>query len=155
MRRRAADIETDDAVVPDPEDQDLGGLVRPALGHVLDDPEGVEEGIDDVDDEQKKAGRRQQRKGDPPEPAARAGAVEGGGFEQGFRDRLQSGEKEQKIVADLLPGGGEDHQQQGLAAVEQKIPVDADARRSAEPTMPKLGLNRNSHSTPAIAGAIA
>ena len=57
--RRAAEVEPDDAVVPDLVDEDLGRLGGAALGHVVDDPEGVEKGINDVDDEQEKAGRRQ------------------------------------------------------------------------------------------------
>src|SRR6266851_2801673 len=47
LRRRAAEIEADDAVVPDLVDEDLGRLGGSALGHVVDDAEGVEEGIDD------------------------------------------------------------------------------------------------------------
>src|SRR5712692_7656379 len=76
LRRRAAEVEADDAVVPDLVDEDLGRLCRTALGYVVDDPERVEKRIDDVDDEEEEAGRRQQRKDDRPEPAAWAGAVD-------------------------------------------------------------------------------
>src|ERR1700687_269183 len=49
--RRAAEVEADNAVVPDLVDEDFGRLCRAALGHVVDDPERVEKCIDDVDDE--------------------------------------------------------------------------------------------------------
>src|SRR6266581_9242411 len=83
LRRRAAEIEPDHAVVPDLVDEDLGRLGGAALRHVMDDPEGVEKRIDDVDDEQEKAGWRQERKDDRPEPPARAGAVDRRGLDQG------------------------------------------------------------------------
>src|SRR6516165_10157255 len=54
LRGRAAEIETDHTVVPDPVNEDLGHPCRAPLGHVVDDPEGVEEGIDDVDHQQEK-----------------------------------------------------------------------------------------------------
>src|SRR5713101_1287801 len=101
LRRRAAEIEADDAVVPDLVDEDLGRLRRTALGHVVDDPERVEKRIDDVDDEQEKAGRRQERKDDRPEPPARAGAVDRRGFDERQWDRLEPGQEKQEIIADL------------------------------------------------------
>src|SRR5689334_21565244 len=55
LRRRAAEIEPDHAVVPDFIDKNLGRLRRAALRHVVNDPERVEERVDDVDDEEKKA----------------------------------------------------------------------------------------------------
>jgi len=130
LRRRAAEIEADDAVVPHLVNEDLGRFGRPALGHVVDDAEGVEEGVDDIDHQEKEARRRQQREDDRPEPAAGRSAIDGRGFEQCFWDRLQPGEEEQKIIADLLPGGGKDHQQQGLPAVQDIVPVDAGAAQT-------------------------
>jgi hypothetical protein len=58
------------------------------------------------------------------------GAVDCRSFDQYLRYRLQSCEKEQEIITDLLPSGGEDDQQQRLVAVQQVIPVDA---RAAQP----------------------
>ena len=50
-----------------------------------------------------------------------------------LRDRLEAGDEEQEIVADLLPGGGADDQRHGLVAVEQRIPGDAElAQRPGE-----------------------
>src|SRR2546421_11877637 len=43
LRRRAAEIEPDDAVVPDLVDEYLGCLGGAPLGDVVDHPEGVEE----------------------------------------------------------------------------------------------------------------
>src|SRR3546814_7476738 len=39
---------------------------------------------------------------------------------------LQPGDEEEEVVADLLPGGGQDHQRHRLAAVEQRVPADAE-----------------------------
>jgi hypothetical protein len=35
-----------------------------------------------------------------------------------------------KIITDLLPGGGKGHQQQGLTAVQEVVPVDAGAAQT-------------------------
>src|SRR5215471_14375837 len=51
LRRRAAEVEPDDAVVPDLVDEDFGRLRRAALGYVVDDAERVEKRVDDVDDD--------------------------------------------------------------------------------------------------------
>ena len=59
------------------------------------------------------------------------GAVDGGGLDHRFRDRLQPGQEEQEIVADLLPGGGQHHQRHGVVAVEQRVPVDAERAQAA------------------------
>jgi hypothetical protein len=40
---------------------------------------------------------------------------------------LKAGEKEQEVVADLLPDRGDDDEHQRLVAVQQVIPVDAGA----------------------------
>ena len=63
---------------------------------------------------------------DGPEPLERAGPVDGCRFDQRTRNRLQSGEKEQEVVADLLPRGGQDDQDHGVGAVEVVVPVVAD-----------------------------
>ena len=44
-----------------------------------------------------------------------------------FGNRLQAGEEEQEVVADLLPDRGDHDQQHRLVPSEQVIPVDADA----------------------------
>src|SRR5712692_5679081 len=75
-------------------------------GDRIDDAERVEEGVDDVDDQQKEGCRRQQRKHDGPESPHRAGAVNCAGLDDAFGDRLQPCQKEQKIIGDLLPYRG-------------------------------------------------
>src|SRR5256885_10024243 len=85
LRRRAAEIEPDHAVVPDLVDKDFGRLGGAALRHVMDDPEGVEERVDDIDDEQEEARGRQPGEDNRPETAARAGAVDRRGLEQRWR----------------------------------------------------------------------
>src|SRR5215472_16909744 len=88
LRRRAAEIKADDAVVPDLVDEDLGRPSRTALGYVVDDPDGVEEGIDDVDHQRKKAGGSEQWKDDPPKSTTGAGPVDCSGLDQSLWDRL-------------------------------------------------------------------
>ncbi len=44
-----------------------------------------------------------------------------------LRDRLQAGQEEQEIVADLVPPRGDHHPQQGLIAVDHVVEFDADA----------------------------
>jgi hypothetical protein len=75
----------------------------------MDHAERVEERIDDVDDQQEEARSATAAEEDHgPEAPPRARAVDRRGLEQRFRDRLQPGEEEQEIVADLLPGRGDD-----------------------------------------------
>jgi hypothetical protein len=59
LRGRPAEIESDNTVIPDLVDEDLGSPRRTALGDVLNDPEGVEKSLHDIDNKQKKAGRCQ------------------------------------------------------------------------------------------------
>ena len=73
----------------------------------VDDAEGVEERVDDVDDEQEERGRREQRKHDREEAPHRSGAVDRRRLDQRFRNRLQPGEEEQEVVADLFPDRGD------------------------------------------------
>src|SRR5256885_3799065 len=54
---------------------------------------GVEEGIDDVDDQQEEGGRRKERKDDGPEAPHRPGAVDRRRFDERARDRLQRSEE--------------------------------------------------------------
>ena len=65
---------TDEAVRIDLVDQDGGCLLRAARGDGVDDAEGLKEGIDDVDHQEKEGGWRQQRQRNVPEnmPAVRA-----------------------------------------------------------------------------------
>lgn len=120
----------------------------------VDDAERVEEHVDDVHHQQKEHGRRQQRKDDGPEPAQGTGAVNGGGFQHAFRNRLKPGEEEQEVVGNLLPDRGHHNEGHGVIAVEQRIPVKAEgAQRRA--SVPSEGWNMKIHSTPAIAGATA
>ena len=102
-RRRDAELQVDEAVVVDLVDQRLGRLARAAAGDGVDDAERVEEGVDGVDDEQEEGRRREQREDDRPEALRRAGAVDRRRLDQRLRDRLQAGDEEQEIVADLLP----------------------------------------------------
>jgi hypothetical protein len=82
-----------------------------------------------------------------------AGAVDGGGLDQGFGDRLHAGEEEEEVVGDLLPGGGEDHQQHGLIAVDLVVPGDPgtaqppgdDADRGVEEEEPEDAGNGRGH----------
>ena len=57
----------------------------------------------------------------------RTGAVDGRRLDQRARDGLQPGQEEQEVVADLLPGRGDHHQDHGVAAVEVVVPVVAEA----------------------------
>ena len=134
LRRRAAEIAAEPAVVVDLVDEGLGRLAGPAAGHGVDDAERVEERVDDVDDEQEERGRREQREDDRPEAArsGRAPSIAAASI-NALRDRLQAREEEQEIVADLLPGRGEDDQDHGVVAVEQRIPVDAERRAGRAP----------------------
>ena len=91
----------------------------------MDDAEGVEEGVDHVDHEQEEGGRREQRKDDGPEPLERAGAVDRRRLEHRFRNHLESGQEEQEVVGDLLPGRRHHHQKHGLAADQHVVPLVA------------------------------
>src|SRR5262249_57148386 len=68
LGRRAAEVAAQTTVEEHLVDQGFGGLGRAAAGGGIDDTEGVEEHVDDVDDEQKESGRRQQWEDDGPEP---------------------------------------------------------------------------------------
>ncbi len=150
MRRRAAQVERLHAVLVDLEDQDRGGLHRTAAGRGIDDRERVEKRVDDVDHEQEEGRRRQHREDDRPETAGRTGAVDRGRLDQRFRDRLQAGQEEQEVVADLLPHGGDHDQDQRLPRIEQVIPVVAQraqqvgyhAKRRIEQEQPEHGGDR-------------
>ena len=125
LRRRAAEIGADLAVLKHLVDQRLRGAVGAAAGRGVDDAERVEEHVGDVDDDQEEGGRRQQRKDDGPEPPHRPGAVDRGGLDHAFRDRLQTCEEEQEIVADLVPDRDDDHEDHRMRPVQHRIPVDA------------------------------
>ena len=81
------------------------------------------------------------------------GAVDRRRLDQRFRDRLQAGEEEQEVVADLLPHRGHDHQQHRLVAVEDPVPVDRpalqhvghDADRGREQERPQHAGDRRRH----------
>ncbi|MNL53627.1 hypothetical protein D3C87_1768900 [compost metagenome] len=91
----------------------------------MDDAEGVEEGVNRVDDEQEERCRCQKREHDRPEASRSARAVDRRGLDQRFRDRLQAGDEEKEIVADLFPGRRNDDQHHGLIAVQKRIPGKA------------------------------
>src|SRR5262249_10368436 len=126
-------------------DQDLRRFRGPAIGGGIDDPERVEERVDDVDDEQKERRRRQQREHDRQEALDRAGAVDRGGFDQRFGNRLQPRQAEQEVVADLFPDGRDHHHDQRVGAVQKRIPRNAetlepmrdDAERRVEQEQPE------------------
>src|SRR5450432_1688542 len=54
LRRRATEVERLEAIVVDLVDEDRRVLARASFGRRIDDAEGVEEGVDNVDDEQEK-----------------------------------------------------------------------------------------------------
>ena len=105
----------------------------------MDDAEGIKERIDDADHQQKEGGRRQQRKDDGPEPAHRAGAVDRGGLQHGLGDRLQPGQEEDEVVADLFPRRADDHQEHGLAGIVDVVELIAEP---AEPERDDAELGR-------------
>ena len=80
--------------------------------------------------------------------------VDRAGLDHALGDRLQSGEKEQEIVGDLIPGRGDHHQAHRVCAVQQRIPVEF-LWRNGRAIMPRPGWNMKIHSTPATAGATA
>src|SRR3546814_4525024 len=82
----------------------------------VDDAEGLEEGVDDVDDDEEEGRRREQREDDGPEAAQRPRAVDRRRLDERARDRLQTGQDKQEVVADLLPGCGDHHQEHRLTA---------------------------------------
>src|SRR5712692_1600924 len=57
LRRRAAEIERAETIVVDLEHENFRCLGRAALRHGMDDPEGLEEGVDDVHHQQEEHGR--------------------------------------------------------------------------------------------------
>ncbi len=63
------------------------------------------------------------------------------GLDHALRDRLQAGEEEQEIVADLLPDRDDHDEDHGVRAVEHRIPVDARAAAAARASMPSAGWN--------------
>ena len=115
----------------------------------MDDREGFEEGVHQVHDQQVEGGRGKQGKHDAPEALARAGPVDGRGLHQGCRHVLQPGHEEDEVVGDLLPGGGQGDQEEGLAAVEQVIPLHAEALEQHVRQHPDVGVE---HEHPQHAG---
>src|SRR3546814_6052059 len=97
LRGRAAEILADEAVGVDLVDEDLGRFAGAALGHGVDDAEGVEEGVDEVDDDEEEGGRREQREDDGPEAPCRPRAVDRRRLDERSWDRLQAGEEEQEV----------------------------------------------------------
>src|SRR3546814_19535530 len=63
---------------------------------------------------------------DGPEAAQRPRAVDRRRLDERARDRLQTGQEKQEVVADLLPGCGDHHQEHRLTAVQHVVPVVAD-----------------------------
>ena len=112
-------------------DQGLRGAVGAAAGRGVNDAERIEENVGDVYDDQEERGRREQREDDGPEPPHRPCAVDRRGLDHAFRDRLQPGEKEQEIVADLVPDRDDDDEDHRMGAVQHRIPVDAIALHRA------------------------
>ncbi|MNS94025.1 hypothetical protein D3C72_1282280 [compost metagenome] len=82
MRGGRAEIEVHEAIIIDLVDQRFRGLCRPAAGHGMDDAEGIEEGVDGVDDQQEEGCRRKQRENDGPEASRTTRAVNGGCLQQ-------------------------------------------------------------------------
>src|SRR3546814_20228632 len=56
----------------------------------------------------------------------RSRAVDRRRLDERARDRLQTGQEKQEVVADLLPGCGDHHQEHRLTAVQHVVPVVAD-----------------------------
>src|SRR5699024_10933469 len=55
-----------------------------------------------------------------------SGSVDGCCFDDGPGHRLQARQEENEVVADLLPGGSEDDEEQRLVAVVAVVPWNAD-----------------------------
>src|SRR3546814_4021621 len=79
---------------------------------------------------------------DGPEAAQRPRAVDRRRLDERARDRLQTGQEKQEVVADLLPGCGDHHQEHRLTAVQHVVPVVA---RSEEHTSELQSLMRSSY----------
>ncbi|OIQ69391.1 hypothetical protein GALL_490080 [mine drainage metagenome] len=94
----------------------------------MDHGEGVEHGIDDIDNHQEKRGGRQHGQRDRPEPLDRPRAVDGCRLAQAGGDGLQARDEEQEVIADLLPRGGNHHQDHRIACFQRMVPVIADHR---------------------------
>src|SRR5437899_7683003 len=117
-------IETSEAVRIDLVDHQIGGVGRTAGGHDVDDAEGVLEAFGDVDDKQEEDRRRDQWKLDVPEAPHDAGPVHRGRLDQRTWYRLQRGQEEDEIIADIFPGERNDDRGHGVGAVEAGVPED-------------------------------
>src|SRR5690606_24475453 len=76
LRRRRAQVQATEAVLVHLVDQDGGGAAGPARCGGVDHRKGIEEGIDDVHDQQEEGRGRQQREHDVPESPGRACTVQ-------------------------------------------------------------------------------
>src|SRR6266849_9293362 len=129
LNRRSAEIKRFEPVLEHLVDQDRGGVARTAGGRGVNDSERIEERVDDVDDEKEERRRPDQRQDDGAKAPCRPGAVDRRRLDQRARARLQRGEEEYEIVRHLLPRGGHHDEDERMGAVEQRIPVEAEARQ--------------------------
>ena len=89
LRRRGAKVLPDEPVRKDFVHQNRGRLLRPTRGDRVDDPEGLEEGINHVHDQQKEGRRGQKRQNNRPEPAPETGPVNGRRLDHRFAGPLE------------------------------------------------------------------
>ena len=125
MRGGRAKVHRLEAIVVGTVDQDRSLLPGPALSGGIDDGEGVEEGVHDIDDQQKKGRRCEQRENDGPEAPPGTRAIDRRGLDQRLGYALQTRQEEQEVVRNLLPDGSQHNQGHCMLPVQQGIPLQA------------------------------
>ena len=124
-----------------------------ALGDGVDNAEGLKEGTDDVDDQQKERGRGDQRQHDAEKAAPEMRAINGCGLDHRPWHRLQRGKEKQEVIADPPPCRGDDDKAHCLASVQDVVPVIAqisqiprhNAHASVEHEQPQHTRNSRGH----------
>ena len=128
LGRGPADIQAPEPILEDLVDQGHGVVAGLAFDHHIDDAEGFKKGVGDVQDQKEERGRRQKREDDGPEPAEGRAAVDGRGLFDRIRDRLQTREKEDEVVGDLLPGRDHGHGKSGVPIADAQLHFPAKER---------------------------
>ena len=130
-------------------DQDGGVAGRGRPGGRINDAEGVEERVDDVDHQQEERGGRQQRELDVPEPAPGPPSM-AAASDQRLGDGPQAREENRKLWRSASTRGSNHDQRHRVVGVHQVVPVSPTG--AAVGHHAQRGENMNIHNTPATAG---